>query len=166
VEISKDVTLILLIVGAAHEIVHVVSVEYLGVVTGRYGIEAESSSAFKQQIELDVAIALNAGIGRLTRGVALDERCDDEPFELFGVIKDVMVDAENLSHAARIVNVANRTASRIRRPTPEFQGGAHHLVTLLDQEARRDRRVDATTHCNEDFHGPSLPADVALRLTT
>jgi hypothetical protein len=37
--------------------------EHSGVVTGSDGLEAEPARALEQEVELDMAIALNAGIG-------------------------------------------------------------------------------------------------------
>jgi len=59
-----------------------------------------------------------------------------------------VVDAEHLSDAARVVDVGDRATTRVRNAAPEFQGGAHDVVTLLDQETGGDRRIDAATHGN------------------
>jgi hypothetical protein len=67
-------------------------------------------------------------------------------FELLGVVEDVVVDAEHLGDATRVVDVRDRAASRVRDPAPELQRGTHDVVTLLDQETGGDRRIDAATH--------------------
>ena len=99
------------------------------------------------------------GLGELSRGVGLDEGGDDVALELLGVVEDVVVDAEHLGDAARVVDVRDRATARVRDAAPELQRGAHDLVTLLEQETGGDRRIDAATHRDQNFHRPSLPAD-------
>jgi hypothetical protein len=110
-QIAKHVTLVLLIIGPANEKVLAGSRDDLGVVTRRYGVKAEAHGPLEQQVELDVTVALNAGIGRLAGEVTFDKRRDNVALELFGVVEDVMVDPEGLGHSSRIFDVGDRTAT-------------------------------------------------------
>jgi len=145
-QVPEHVALILLVVGPAHQEVGAVARTNLRVMTGRDGVETEPPGAFEEQVELDVAIALDTGVRRLSRGVSVNEGRDDVAFELLGVVEHVVIDAKYLGHATRVVDVGDRTAARVRHAAPELQRGAHDLVTLLDQETRGDRRIDAATH--------------------
>jgi len=78
--------------------------------------------------------------------VRLDEGRDDVALELFGVVEDVVIDAQHLRDATRVIHVGDRAAARVRDAAPELQRGAHDLVTLLDQETGGDRRIDPATH--------------------
>jgi hypothetical protein len=112
-----------------------VSPEDLGVVPGRHRVEAEATRSFEEEVELDVSIAFDARIGRATREVPLDEGSNDVALELLGIVEDVVVNAERLGDAARVLDVSDRAATRVRDAAPQLQGCAHDLVTLLQQQA-------------------------------
>jgi hypothetical protein len=82
-----------------------VALEHLGVMPGGHRVETKSRRTFEQEVELDVSIAFNAGIGRTPRGVARHEGRHHVSFELFGVVKDVVVDAEHLRDTSSVVDV-------------------------------------------------------------
>ena len=92
------------------------------------------------------------GLGDRPASVALDEGRHHVALELLGVVEDVVVDAEDLGHPARVVDVGDRAAARVRDPAPELQRRADDLVARFEQQRRGDRRVDAATHRYEDFH--------------
>jgi hypothetical protein len=112
-KVAKHVALVLLIIGPAYEEVLVVPPNDLGVMTGSDRIKAKTHRTLEQQIELDVSVALNAGIGRLASEVALNKGRNDVPLELFGVVKDVMVDPERLGNSSSIFDVGDRAATRV-----------------------------------------------------
>ena len=130
----------------------------LSVVARGHGVKAKAASALEQQIKFDVTIAFNTGVRRLSRRVTPNERRDDVTFELLGVVKDVMIDAESLGDPPGVVHVADRAAARIGNAAPQLEGRAHDVVTLLFQETRRYRRVHPAAHRHQNFHGTSLPA--------
>ena len=70
---------------------------------------------------------------------------------------DVVIDTQDLGDATNVIDVGHRAAPRIRTPTPELQGRAHHLVAPLDHQCGSDRGVDSPTHRDKDLHRPSLP---------
>ena len=79
-------------------------------------------------------------------------RADDARVEVVGEVEDVVHDAELLGDPAGVLDVAHRAAARVTRAAPELHGGAHDVVTLLQQQRGRDRGVDATGHGDEDLH--------------
>jgi len=105
VEVAQDVALVFLVIGAANEKVLTVTGEHLRVMARRDGVKTEARSSLEQQIELDVSIAFNARIRRLPRRVSRDKGRHHVALELLGVVKDVVVDAEHLGDAARVVDV-------------------------------------------------------------
>ena len=107
VEVPEDVTLVLQVVVAATEEVLTVASDHLGVVARGDRVEAEAFGSFEEQVKFDMSIALDARIGRPSGGVPVDEGGDDSTFELLGVVKDVMVDAERLGHASRVIDVSD-----------------------------------------------------------
>jgi hypothetical protein len=132
-QIAQDVTLVLLVVRATNEEVFAATFDDLGVVAGRHPVKTQPSRSIEEQVELDVAIALNTGIRGLALGVGRHERCDDVTFELVGVIEDVMINVEHLGNASRIIDVRDGATARVRHSAPQFQGGADDLVTLLEE---------------------------------
>jgi len=126
--------------------------------TGRHRIKTKALRTFKQQIELDVAIAFDTRIRRLSGDVSAHEGFHHVAFELLGVVEYVVIDTEHLRHAPSVVDVSDRAAARVRDAAPQFQGGADDLVPLVDEQSGRHRRVNATAHRYKDFHRTSLPA--------
>lgn len=88
-----------------------VSLFDLGVMAGGDGVKTQSMRALEEQVELDVSIALDARIRRLPGHVGRHEGSHDVVVELLGVVEHVMVDAEHLGHASRVIHVGDRTAS-------------------------------------------------------
>ena len=128
-EIAQHVGLVLGRVGPTDEFGAAGPLANLGVVARRNGVKAQSLGPLKEDVELDVAVALDAGVRTLPRGVAGDEGGDHVAIKLFGVVKDVVIDVEHLGHPSSVVDVRDRAAARVRGPAPELEGGAHHVVT-------------------------------------
>jgi len=78
---------------------------------GRHRLEAEPQSTVEKTAELQVPVALYAGIRRPSDCMSLGIRCDDLVLELLGEVEDMMVDPQPCRHAPRVVDVANRAAS-------------------------------------------------------
>jgi hypothetical protein len=157
-QVTEHVALVFLFVGPSGELVHAIVLEDLGVMSSRHCVKSQAAGAIKEHVELDVPIALDARIRRRAFDVGSHERFDHVSVELVGVVKDVMIDAERLGDSSRVVDVGDRATPRIRHPAPEFERGAHDLVTLLEYETRRNRRVHSSTHGDQDLHGSILPA--------
>ena len=121
-------------------------------VAGRDGVEAELVGAPQQAVELDRPVALDARVRRETGGMRCDVVLDDPGVEVMGELEHVVRDVELLGHPARVVDVGDRTTAGVGGSTPEPHGATGHVVTGVAQHRRRDRRVDATTHGDEDPH--------------
>ena len=65
-----------------------------------------------------------------------------------------MRDVDRGRHATRIVQVVERAAAAERRLSVrlvvELHGQADDVVTLLGEQRRGDRRVDASAHADDD----------------
>ena len=105
---------------------------------GRQGIEAEPKRAVEEAAELEVAVALDAGIRRSPECVRLDVGGDDPLLELLGEVEDVVVDPEPGRDPAGVVDVTDRAAARVACSAPELQGGSDDVVALLEQQRRGD----------------------------
>ena len=127
-----------------------------GVMPGRHGLEAEPHGTVEKPAELEVPVALDAGIRRPPERVRLDVGRDDSLLELLGEVEDVVVDPEPGRDSAGVVDVADRAAARVTCPAPELHRGADDLVALFEQERGRDRGVDATRKPNQHPHRASL----------
>jgi len=66
-----------------------VASDHLGVVTRRHGVETKSRRSLEEQVKLDVTVALDTGVRRLTGQMTFDEGSHHVTFELFGVIENV-----------------------------------------------------------------------------
>src|SRR5207253_1669497 len=89
-----------------------------------------------------------------------DKRAHDRSLELVFEIQNIKRDSEILSHAPRVIDVIERTASRRlrlligRKPSPlvpQLHCEADDLVSFLMsralQHCGRDRTVHAAAHC-------------------
>ena len=130
----------------------------LRVVASGDGVEPQTLRPFKEQVELDDAIAFNTGIGCQPSGVISDKGFDHGGLKLLGVVKDVVVDSEHMCHAPSVIDIRDRTTSRIAWATPQLQGDANHVVSGFAQQGGGDRGVNSPRHCDHDFHVVSLPA--------
>ena len=115
------------------------------------------SARCSRTVELHGAVALDARVGRPPQCVLPHVGRHDVAVELLGQVEDVMGDAQLLGHPAGVLDVGHRAAARVRRPAPQLQRGADHLVALLHQERGRHGGVDASRHGHEHPHGTSVP---------
>jgi hypothetical protein len=106
---------------------------------GSEHLEPEAARPLEELPELDVPVALDAGIGCPPLRVSGHIGIDDGVFELLDEVKGVVIETELLCHAPRVVHVGDGAASRVRGPAPELQGDADDFVTLFGQERSRDR---------------------------
>ena len=123
-----------------------------GVVAGGHRVEPHGLGPPQQAVELQVAVALDARVGRDPAAVGVDVRGDDAGLELVAEVPDVVGDAELLRHPAGVVDVAHRAAPGVGLAAPQLHGHAHHLVPVGEQAGRGHRRVDAARHGHEDLH--------------
>jgi hypothetical protein len=126
------------------------------VVSGRDRVGAEAGRAIDERRELQVAVAMRAGKGRAARGVLPDEVRDDLLVELPLEIQDVVWDTDRRCHFPSIVQIVERTAAA-EGGLPlalvvELHRQTNHVVTLLGEQGRGDRGVDAAGHRDHNSH--------------
>src|SRR5690606_30652215 len=89
--------------------------------------------------------------------------------EVVAEVEHEVVDVELLRDAARVVDVGHRAAAAVALASPQLERDTHDLVTLLEQDGGRDRRVDTTRHRDEDVHvasaGSAGSANIRKRST-
>ena len=105
-----------------------------------------SASARRKAIELEVPVALDAGIGCPSGSVVGDIGLDDVAFEVLAEIEDVVLDAESICDSAGVVDVGNGATAGVGRAAPELHGDTDDLVTGIHQQGSRNRRVDPARH--------------------
>ena len=126
------------------------------VVTGGHRLAlVEVAGATEQGAELHVRVAVDARTRRPTVQVRIQEGLQDAGIELALEVHDVERDVElggdppgvvrGIERAAALLDLGVRVGD-IVQPHPD----AHDLVSGLVQERRRDRRVDAARHGDED----------------
>jgi hypothetical protein len=122
------------------------------VVSGGHGVEADGQRPLEQAVELEVAVALDAGVRCAPDPVGLDVGLDHAAVEVVGEGPDVVDDAELLGDPAGVVDVADRAAAGVGLAAPQLHRDADDLVAGLEQAGRGDRRVDAAGHGGQDLH--------------
>ena len=115
---------------------------------------SESGGPVPEGVELHVAVAERARVGRAAREVGVDEGFDDARREGLAEVDDVVRDAEQRRAATCVLEVVERTASRVpvgpRARGSESHRHADHLVAGSAQQGRRDGAVDAPRHRRDD----------------
>ena len=103
------------------------------VVPGGDVIIPQQPRLLQHRVEFQVPVACNAGIRRAARRVLPGKILDDVALELLGEIQDQMLDAQLVTHPARVVDVVQGTAAPggallhvgVR---PQAHGHARHVV--------------------------------------
>ena len=115
------------------------STHHPGVVTGGDRVEPQQLGPSQQHVELEVAVALDARVGRPAGGVVGHVRLDDELFELVAEVEHVVVDADLRRGTAGVVDVGGRAAAGVGLASPQLHRDADHIVALGHEHRRRDR---------------------------
>ena len=160
-----DVALVLGGVGAPHHAGQAANRLDTGVMPRGYGVETEHPAAREEGVELEVPIALDAGVRGLSPTVGRDVRADDGAGELVGVVEHDMVDADLLGHAPCVVHVRHRTAAGVALPAPQAQGHTHHLVASVAQQQCRGGGIHPARHPHEHLHRDGSRRRVAAAVT-
>ena len=135
-----------------------------GVVTGNDVFAAEGASALIQQLELHVAVAVDAGIRGLAVLVGADEPPDNVPLELVHEVENVELHAHRIGGVSRVLGVVGGAAGFFGAgavgAAAQLHCDAYAVVAPLNHERRRDRAVNSSAHCDERGglfrHSPSL----------
>ena len=99
--------------------------------------------------------------------VRVDVRTHDLLVERVGEVEHVVRDAELRSDATRVLDIGDAAAARVARAAPELERHPGDVVTLVDQERGRDRRVDTPAHRNQHArHDAAQTVDAARRPAT
>src|SRR6267143_1660243 len=117
----------------------------------------------EQRAVFEIYVAGHARHGRAAAPIRVGEGTDDRAVELGLHVQDVVRDAELARDAARVVHrlaAAARAEAPRRivglRPRPDAHGDPDHLEAALDEERRRDRRIHASGHADDDARGHRL----------
>ena len=152
----EEVGLVLVGVEAAVQGGAAVDIRDARVVAGGEPVGAERFGLVEEAVELDVGVAVEAGVGRAAAAVLGDERLDDVLEKLALQIQRVVRDAEPVGDAAGVLDILDAAALGAARQAfgpglgPEAHGDADHLVALLDEQRRGDGRIDPTAHAHDD----------------
>ncbi len=124
------------------------------IVTGGQKIGAEIVGGVEKVGELHVLIAGDARDRRFAREIGTGERLDHLLAKALLVIEHIMRNAEPGRDIARIVDILPRAACAlaVRRFSVviELHGDANDVVALGGEQRRRDRRIDAARHRDDD----------------
>jgi hypothetical protein len=120
------------------------------VVASGHGVEAQHVGPTKQHIELQMPIAFDAGVRRHATSVGVQVRTDHMLVELVTEVEHVVVNVERVRDAASVIDIGNRTASRIALSAPQFHRDAHDLMALLDEQRCGDGAVHTPRHGDHD----------------
>ncbi len=124
--------------------------EALDVVPRRHAIGIEVARGREQVLELHPLVAADAGHGGGAGEVAVGEVFDHRFLEKVLVVENVMRKAHLFGHAAGIVDVDPGAAGiglgERRAVVVELEGHADHVVALILQHRRHDRRIDPARH--------------------
>ena len=153
----QDVALVLGLVGAAAQLEAVGAAGDAGVVAGGHGVEPEQHGPAQEAVELQVPVALDAGVRGAAGRVVGHVGSHHVLVEVVGEREHVVGDAELLGHPPGVVDVGHRAAPRVTGAAPQLEGGADHLVALLLEQGGGHRRVDPTAHADQDPHGSARP---------
>ena len=158
---EQEIALVARRIGAAMQLGARLAHHPLHVVAGGQRLGAELARRPQQVAELHRAVAGDAGHRRLAARIGIGKGVHHLGAEAAFIVEHVVRDGEPLGHLAGVGDILAGAAGAglpgRDALVVELQGDAHHVVALLLQERRRDRRIDAARH--RDHH-----AGVAGRL--
>jgi hypothetical protein len=103
-----------------------------------------------------MSVAFDARIRREPSSVVIDIGPDDIGHEIVTEIEDKVLDVELLGDATGIIDIAHRTAPRIRLTAPQLERDTHDLMTVVAEHGCCYRRIDTAGHGNKNLHHCSL----------
>jgi len=153
---EQEVRLVLVAIGAAQQQpAAICSLRDARVMTRGDVLGAKTARTIEERRELQVAVAVRARNGRAARRVFADEVRDDRVLELPLEVEDVVRDAERPGDAPRVVQIVERAAAAKGLAAAlivELHRQTNDVMTLLGEQGRGDRGVDASRHGNHDLH--------------
>ena len=80
-----------------------------------------------------MTVALNARVRGRAHLMRVHIRVNDMVVEIFSEVEHQMVDAQLLGDASRVVDIADRAATRVAFATPQPQRHTHHVMAVAAQ---------------------------------
>ena len=112
--------------------------------------KTEGISTTDEAVKLEVAVALDARVRRTTGRVIGHVRGDHITLEVLTEVEDMVFDAESVGDSSGVVDIGHSATPRVRWTTPQLHRDSDNLVTGLEQQRCRNRRVDTTRHGDHD----------------
>ena len=124
------------------------------VVTGHDGVAAQNAGALVEPLELQIAVAVDAGVWRGAALVGGNEAVDDLPLEVIRKVEDIVGNAEAEGDRARILHVLERAAGLRALDADilvvkELHRRADALAALFLHQKCGDARVHTAAHCDQ-----------------
>ena len=125
------------------------------VVSGRHLLGTQAARAVKERRKLQVAVAVRTGQWRAPRRVLANEVRDDRVLELAFEIQNVVWNTECVRDTLGVVQIVERAATAkglLPSLIVELHRQADHVKTLLGEQGRGDRGIDAAGHGHDNAH--------------
>ncbi len=121
-----------------------------GVVSGREAVGAETARVVEPDPELHLAVAEHVRVRRPPGGELGEERREDALAVLAGEARTMQRDRELVADAARILEIGGRRAVAVVVLGPVRHEQRLDVVARVQQQRRRDCRVDAAGQRDDD----------------
>ena len=149
----QEVSLILVLVGAALQPIFAIIAAHPGIVTGRQFVRAQLPRKVQQCAELYLAVAQHVRVGRATAPVLVQEVAEHPLLILPGKVDRVVRYAYHLGDALHVAPVLRGGAYAVLvLLLPVVHEYAYHVVALPLEQQRRHRRVHAARHAHYYSH--------------
>ena len=129
-----------------------------GIVAGGDGVAAHQRRPVIEPPELQIAVAVNAGVGGLPPLVGRGEAVHDLTAEFVGEIEHIVGHIQLVRHAAGVLHILQRAAGAAAGDADvlvavQRHGSADAVPPLLLHEGSGDAGINAAAHCNQyPFH--------------
>ena len=84
-----------------------------------------------QTVKLEVTVTFDTRVRCNTNGVIVDVRLNHIAMEIFGEVKNQMVNAQLLGDSTSVVNVAHAATTSVAVAAPQAHRDANDFVTLF-----------------------------------
>ena len=132
-----------------------------GIVPGRQHVAPERAGACLQQAELQIPVAVQAGVRRRPVLIGRGKARHDLLTKRILIIKDIVRHAQRIGHAAGILHIVERAAGVAARHAGvlifiQLHGHAHAVVTRLLHQVCRHARIHAAAHGDHRLRAAAL----------
>jgi hypothetical protein len=150
----QEVGLILADIPSSKQLITSINVAHTSVMSCGQKVRSPSQRSFQEQTEADIAIAVDAWVGRTTNTILGDEVIHHMVFESRLDVNEIKRDIELVCNAPSTRNRIRPATVRVRAPSPflgpQPQHNTDDLVPTIDQECSRDGAIDPTAESNEN----------------